>query len=324
MWNQYTMELMSWWGLFAVTVGLGLALANDDDPSGPREPEVDPRLEPFEIYDDFDIGDYDALNIGTENNDQLTAEPKVPTAINGGLGNDAIQGSEKDDYILGGEGRDAIRPGEGDDIVRGGAGSDQIIAWDGDDSIYGEADGDKMNGSVGDDFVSGGDGNDLMIGWLGADTVTGDAGDDTLSGYRAIAAKPDDGKMEEADSLDGGDGNDRLWLSNGDTGTGGAGGDEFLADWRTTDKLDRVTLTDFNRDEDRISLLVNPTTEGEDPPEVTQAVSEDGADRLVYLNGAEIMRVVGAGQGGDLKIATMTEPPSGSVNIDEDAEPGTT
>lgn len=323
MWNQYTMELMSWWALFAVTLGVGLSLADDDDSTTPNEPETDPRLEPFELYDDFDAGDYEALRIGTENNDELIAAPETPTAFNGDAGNDVIRGSNEDDYILGGDGRDAIRAEEGDDVIRGGAGEDQIIARGGDDTIYGEADADLINGSVGDDFVSGGDGNDLMIGWLGADTLTGDAGDDTLSGFRTNASAPDAGKVEAADSLDGGEGNDRLWLSNGDTGTGGTGGDEFLADWRSDDKLDSVTLTDFNRNDDQITVLVNPPAEGEEMPEVTQEISGDGADRLVYLNGDEIMRVVGAGEGDDLKIATMTEPPSGPVNLDENTAPVT-
>lgn len=310
MWNQYTMELVSWWVLFAGALGLGLALANDDDSSGPSEPEVDPRLEPFQLYDDFDADDYDEITVGTPNNDELFAQPKVPTAINGGEGNDAIQGSDKDDYILGGGGRDAIDPGDGDDIIRGGAGRDQIIARDGDDTIYGEADGDVLNGSPGDDLVSGGDGDDLIIGWTGADTVLGDAGNDTISGFRQIREIPNLQIDEEADILDGGDGNDRLGLSHGDTGTGGAGNDEFITDWRTNEKLDSVTITDFNAKEDKIALLVNPPAEGEELPEITQKASDDGVDRLIYMNGVEVMRVVGAGAGDDLKIETITEAPT--------------
>lgn len=324
--DQYSMQLWSWWALFGAAVTLGLVVANDDDDppaAPPTEPPTDPRLEPFEIYSDFEADSYENLSVGTPGDDEIIASLTAPGAINGEAGNDIIRASNFNDYVLGGFGDDSIRGEPGADIIRAGEGADDIHGGFGNDTIYGDAGNDYINGARDNDRVSGGEGDDHIIGFYGADSISGDAGNDTLSGYRSGFAAPRAGETEEADTLDGGDGDDQLWLSNGDQGTGGAGKDQFLADWRSEDTLKSVTINDYNAQEDQISLLITPPAEGEPMPEVTQQVSEDGADRLVYMNGIEIARVVGAGSGGDLNIATLTEPPASGQDdtADEEEQP---
>lgn len=312
--NDYTMQLWSWWALFGLTLAIGLSVGNDDDNDVVApEPEPDPNLAPFAEFEDFDPETYADLAIGTPGKDELTAEAFTRTAMNGDADDDVIKGSNLNDYILGGFGDDMIRGEPGDDIIRTGEGNDHLHAGYGDDIVYGGGGNDSLNGGHGDDRISAGDGDDNVFGFAGTDLVLGGAGDDTLSGLRAERAAPRDAAEAEQDgpdTLDGGEGNDQLWLSDGDNGTGGEGEDSFIADWRSDDITASVTINDYNADEDQIALLIPPPEEGQDMPEVTQEVSDDGADRLVFMDGVEIARVVGAGSGDELDIETLTESPN--------------
>jgi VCBS repeat-containing protein len=95
-----------------------------------------------------------------------------------------------------------------DTLVNGGAGNDRIdggCVWvahldlrgdAGNDQLYGGAAADHLDGGSGDDQLYGGAGNDVLIGGVGNDLVKGETGDDTIvlgSGW---------------DTLDGGPGND--------------------------------------------------------------------------------------------------------------------
>lgn len=73
--------------------------------------------------------------------------------IDGGNGQDSIQGTDGSDLLCGGNGQDVIYAGRGRDILHGGNGQDEL---------YGEA---------GDDLLIGGNGNDLLDGGLGTDTA---------------------------------------------------------------------------------------------------------------------------------------------------------
>lgn len=119
----------------------------------------------------------------------------------GGLGNDAIAGSDGDDVI---------ETGGGDDLGLGGAGRDTIVGGDGEDELVGNAD---------DDFLDGGNDADLLVGGGGADTLAGGAGDDELIGGGGN------------DTLDGGVGVDRQFGGAGDdffVGSDDASNDEFF------------------------------------------------------------------------------------------------
>ncbi|WP_170167029.1 calcium-binding protein [Paracoccus methylarcula] len=313
--NEYTMQIWSWWALFGATLALSLSLGDDDDSSS--APDPDPDHAPFEGLEDFNPEAYEDFIIGTPGPDDLTAEDFKPSAMAGQADADRITGSNLDDYILGGFGDDMIRGEPGNDIIRAGEGDDHVHAGFGNDIVFGDAGNDTINGGHGDDGITGGEGNDSLYGWGGSDTVLGGEGNDTLSGLRPDRAAPRDAAEAESDGPDilmGGDGDDQLWLSDGDEGTGGEGQDSFIADWRSDHITSSTTIHDYNAEEDQIALLINPPEDGQDLPEVTQEVSEDGEDRLVFMDGVEIARVVGAGSGDELDIATLTESPNAQAS----------
>ncbi len=126
-------------------------------------------------------------------------------AINGTNGNDTINGTSNDDYILAKAGNDFIIAGNGDDRVDAGAGNDTVNAGNGDDEIDGGSGNDTINGDAGNDVLDGDDGNDTIDGGSGNDLIHGDDGDDVLKGNVGC------------DVILGGDGNDTI--------TGGGGND---------------------------------------------------------------------------------------------------
>ena len=90
-----------------------------------------------------------------------------------GDGNVFVEVVETDnDLIEGGAGNDVIDGAFGDDILRGGAGDDTIVGGEGDDAL---------NGGAGNDTLSGGAGDDFFVGIGGTDSIDGGAGNDTNS-----------------------------------------------------------------------------------------------------------------------------------------------
>lgn len=311
MFETYTMQLMSWWLLFGVAVLGGVAFAdNDNDGGATPAPAPEPELAPFAGFDDFDPNAFGDIFVGTEADNTLNAPHNVPSAIAGLGGNDLLDASYEADYILGGEGNDTIFGRPGADIIRGGDGNDLIQAGWQNDTVTGDAGNDTIDGLYGHDVLLGADGDDLITGFEGNDRLIGDAGNDTLSGYDLIRSDSSgNAGSDGADILDGGEGNDQLWLGGGDRGTGGAGADAFISDARSETDTGVAIITDYNSDEDQLFVIVPKPAEGATMPEITQSVSENGEDRLILLDGVEIARVVGAGQGNDLDVKTVTEAP---------------
>ncbi|WP_152047658.1 calcium-binding protein [Aureimonas psammosilenae] len=186
--------------------------------------------------------------------------PAVPGAINGGTGNDHLQGT---------------------------VGSDVINGFDGNDSLYGGNGNDQLNGGNGNDLLHGGSGNDIMTGGAGNDTyIVHDVGDKVVeaanggtdfvrsgvtytlpdhverleliysgntNGFGNAADNRLDGNSGNnelhggagADILQGGLGNDRLW--------GDAGQDTFVFSTKPgTGNVD--TIVDFSVADDTIQL----------------------------------------------------------------------
>ncbi|MBE9077386.1 spondin domain-containing protein [Romeria aff. gracilis LEGE 07310] len=141
-----------------------------------------------------------------------------------------------EDVIDGGLGDDTIEGGGGNDILAGGLGNDTVYGGAGDDVLRGDLNNrNPQVGVGGDDILYGGAGNDRIGGKGGNDQLFGDDGDDQLFG--------DDGD----DLLRGGLGHDRL---QGDDFSGGAGRDTFvLAAGEGTD-----TIVDFEQGIDLIGL----------------------------------------------------------------------
>ena len=138
-----------------------------------------------------DGGESESRVVGTDANNTLdfrAAELRNISEIDGGLGNDRIYASQKDDVVKGGAGNDYILGESGDDRLEGNAGDDRLYGGVGDDRII---------GGEGDDRLYGGDGNDVLNGGAGADILDGGAGGDVLV-------------VGDGDIAKGGDGTDRM------------------------------------------------------------------------------------------------------------------
>jgi len=103
--------------------------------------------------------------------------------ISGGPGNDQLNGEAGDDLIDGGPGRDAIRSSIGNDRIRGGPGDDLVEASSGRDAVWGGTGDDTISTGPGADVVYGGSGNDLLNLMEGADRGYGGFGDDQVGGF---------------------------------------------------------------------------------------------------------------------------------------------
>lgn len=120
-------------------------------------------------------------------------------SVNGGLGNDVIQGADcavslvgrgeegddimfggsADDIFFGDEGVDIIIAGDGDDSLSGGDDNDQLLAGPGNDVLFGGDGHDDFKAGAGDDILLGGEGNDFLDGGDDTDFIDGGAGQDT-------------------------------------------------------------------------------------------------------------------------------------------------
>lgn len=68
------------------------------------------------------------------------------------------------------------------DFLDGGPGDDTLNGQDGNDRLYGGPGGDDLSGEAGNDVLGGGAGNDALDGGAGADELSGEEGDDNLKG----------------------------------------------------------------------------------------------------------------------------------------------
>ena len=129
--------------------------------------------------------------------------------VNGDDGNDVVlvaasrsavnlNGGDGDDRLDGGQGADNINGGQGNDMLLGRGGNDVLSGGDGNDRLKGHGGRDVLRGDDGDDVLKGGGGDDLLLGGGGRDRMRGQAGDDTMIGG------------DGADILKGGGGNDAV------------------------------------------------------------------------------------------------------------------
>ena len=305
MFTEYSLQLASWWALFGASALIAIALNSDDDDPAP---ETD---DPFTGQPGYEEDAQGAQIIGDDTAEMITADPDVATAIAGKGGDDSITGSAGRDYILAGDGNDEIEGRVGADVIFGGNGDDWVDAGVGNDVVGGDAGNDVIFGNGGDDYLGGLAGDDSITGGSGADEILGGDGNDTLSGFisdrasattdPASAANPD-----LADTLHGGAGDDELWLGQGDLGTGGEGADTFRVDHRGDFDDGARLISDFDRDADAIILHVDapadPVTGAPDYPTITQAVSADGADRIIMADGVQIVVLRGIGAEGPVPV----------------------
>lgn len=92
--------------------------------------------------------------VGGPGNDSLSANNDVDNRVtlDGGEGDDVLNGMQFDDILLGGPGKDALNGNGGDDELRGGDGNDSLEP-------------DTYPDVIGDDIVDGGPGYDAVQDW---------------------------------------------------------------------------------------------------------------------------------------------------------------
>jgi Ca2+-binding RTX toxin-like protein len=159
-----------------------------------------------------DVFDYlrDETYVGDEQEDALLPVRVLKGRIDGGSGNDNLDGGYlKSGVLSGGAGNDNVGGGEGRDIVRGGPGKDFVQGFGGADRVYGDAGPDEMAGTGGADRLYGGSGNDTLNGGGFAfgkdkrDRIYGGPGNDKLTDFQ-------NGKETAGDRYFGGSGRDRI------------------------------------------------------------------------------------------------------------------
>jgi len=112
--------------------------------------------------------------------DTATVIVSVGNAIEGGPGDDVLQGTNGPDIIFGYAGDDTIHGHKGADALFGGDGNDMIHGQNGDDALYGDLGDDSLFGGNNADLLDGGQGDDLLNGNGGVDILLGGLGDDSL------------------------------------------------------------------------------------------------------------------------------------------------
>jgi len=119
------------------------------------------------------------VDLGDED-DGTGVDPSMLSAltINGGPGNDYLNGSAQGDVINGGDGQDSLNGYGGADTLNGEGGQDSLDGGAGNDTLNGGAGGDYGNGGDGDDTFNGDDGSDYFYAEPGNDTQNGGGGDD--------------------------------------------------------------------------------------------------------------------------------------------------
>ena len=132
---------------------LGDVFTLDPEPGGVRFQRT--NLVPFTLQTETERFQVNGLG----GNDSITAHDGVGAltllSVDGGAGNDTVNGSDGPDLILGGDGNDVLNGGGGGDRIVGGTGADTMNGGAGDDTlVWNNGDGtDVINGDAGNDDV---------------------------------------------------------------------------------------------------------------------------------------------------------------------------
>lgn len=105
---------------------------------------------------------------------------ELSNTLQGGSGNNVIDGRGGADSIDGGLGSDFLYGGEGNDSLAGGFDADWLFGENGTDTLRGDFGNDLLYGGAGQDFLYGGEGNDTLVGGAGRDALWGGNGSDTF------------------------------------------------------------------------------------------------------------------------------------------------
>jgi Ca2+-binding RTX toxin-like protein len=108
---------------------------------------------------------------------------KGDDTLDGGASNDWLIGQLGSDLSIGGPGSDVVYDNVDEvvsDVLEGGDGDDYVEGNGGDDTLDGGPGDDKMFGWTDDDTITGGDGADLILPEQGSDTIDAGGGDDFI------------------------------------------------------------------------------------------------------------------------------------------------
>nr|WP_320012001.1 putative Ig domain-containing protein [uncultured Desulfobulbus sp.] len=145
------------------------------------------------FYGFLDVTSIDADGYASGNYlySQTNVDVETSLNLNGGEGNDRLEGLLGADHFIGGAGNDSLWGVHPDfwsfeqqqgDCLEGGAGLDLLVGGGGEDMIYGGEDTDVLAGLGADDLLMGDQGDDVAVGSLGNDIIDGGAGNDVLIG----------------------------------------------------------------------------------------------------------------------------------------------
>lgn len=130
--------------------------------------------------------------IGSSYNDTLTssstAGSTAGSVLQGGPGDDTLNGQGGNDRLQGGAGTDTLNGNGGDDYLEGGEGNDTLLGGAGLDYLFGDdpipntsSGNDELNGGSGNNVYRGGDGDDTIRAQNGfADVIDCGNGSDTV------------------------------------------------------------------------------------------------------------------------------------------------
>ena len=210
---------------------------------------------------------------------------KVLSSFTGNADDTWIAGTNPSGTLRGVGGDDTLRAGTGnrgytldgglgDDVLNGGNGPDTLRGGDGDDILGGGNNEDTLSGGDGDDILRAGASNDVLWGGAGADRLAGNAGRDTFV-FRAAAESPAAG----SDTIQGfeaaGRGNgDHIDLSAIDA-TRGVAGNQALQFGGTAAGPLRVV------DEGRFSVVL-ANTDADPAPELRIVIEDYGTRASAY------------------------------------------
>ena len=171
---------------------------------------------------------YNRIYGGKGIDDLSDVDAKVAGAsLYGEDGNDHIIGSQFADELDGGAGVDYLEAHAGDDVIHAGPGNDvEVYGEEGNDKIYGDDGNDKLDGGEGDDTIEGGAGDDVLYDVAGANMLDGGFGNDKVFGGL------------DPDVIAGGPGDDELYGNGGNDAIWGEDGSDLLRGGDGTDMLD--------------------------------------------------------------------------------------
>ncbi len=165
-------------------IRLASLLDEPDPPAGSGtlgEARLGAQIDLLDQIEDVQGGQGNEFIEGSSRSNELNGGAGNDT-LRGLAGNDDLDGQAGNDTLNGGGGNDTVLDFEGFNLLRGGAGNDTVLAGGEDATLEGGSGHDCLAGSFGNDLIDPGSGNDDVAAFSGSDTVLGGAGNDNMSG----------------------------------------------------------------------------------------------------------------------------------------------